>query len=329
MSRAHKKRSILWLVGTVAIAALLVACWWQWRQWWPLASAPPATALAAPAPGHTIVHAQGRTQVPLSPQRVAVFDLAALDTLDALGVEVMGVAGKDFPGHLARYREARYLTLGTLFEPDYEAVNAARPDLIITGGRSSARFAQLSRMAPTIDLTEDNARPVDAVASNTLMLGKVFDKDAEALTRIAALRTAIAELRSRTAGKGSGLIVLVTGGKISAYGPGSRFGIIHTEFGVPPAAEGLSQSLHGEAVNAEFIQKTNPDWLFVIDRDAAIGQAGAARQVLDNPLVRTTTAWKTSQVLYLDAVNWYLVGDGLQALQRWIAEISAAYGHGQ
>lgn len=321
-----KKISIPWMAGAAAIAAVVIACSWQW---WPHAAPAPAAASAAAPASHAIVHAQGTSQIPIAPQRVAVFDLAALDTLDALGVEVMGVAGKDFPGHLAKYRDGRYVTLGTLFEPDYEAVNAARPDLVITGGRSSAKFAQLSKMAPTIDMAEDNARPVEAAASNALMLGKVFGKEAQAEARVAEIRTAIAELRSRTAARGRGLIVLVSGGKLSAYGSGSRFGIIQTDFGVPPAAEGLSQSLHGEAVNAEFLQKTNPDWLFVIDRDAAIGQTGAARQVLDNPLVRTTTAWKNSQVLYLDSVNWYLVGDGLQALQRRIAEVSAAYGHGQ
>ena len=48
---------------------------------------------------------------------------------------------------------------------------------------------------------------------------------------------------------------------------------------------------HGQPVMFEYIKKTNPDWLFVLDRSAAIGEEGkAAKDVLDNPLVAETTA---------------------------------------
>lgn len=313
-----------WLAAGVVLAVIVLASAWRW---WP--QAPAATAIRQTVLTQPITHAQGTTQIPLHPQRVAVFDLAALDTLDALGVEVVGVAGKDFPGHLAKYADNRYVTLGTLFEPDYEAVNATQPDLIITGGRSSAKYGPLSNIAPTIDMAENDGRPLDAAISNAAMLGSVFGKQAQAQGLIDGLRSSVAAVQAQTSNRGRGLVILVTGGKMSAYGPGSRFGIIHTDVGVPPAVDGLATSLHGEAVGSEFIQKTNPDWLFVIDRDAAIGQTGAAQQVLDNPLVRTTTAWKKSQVVYLDPVNWYLVGDGVQALQRRAAEMAAAYARGQ
>ena len=48
---------------------------------------------------------------------------------------------------------------------------------------------------------------------------------------------------------------------------------------------------HGQPVTFEYIKKTNPDWLFVLDRSAAIGEEGKAdKDVLDNPLVAETTA---------------------------------------
>ena len=43
---------------------------------------------------------------------------------------------------------------------------------------------------------------------------------------------------------GKGLLVLTTGGKMSAYGPGSRFGVLHGEFGIVPAVEGLAPGDH-------------------------------------------------------------------------------------
>src|SRR5690606_41003609 len=70
---------------------------------------------------------------------------------------------------------------------------------------------------------------------------------------------------------------------ISAYGPGSRFGILHDTLGVAPAVEDVEAATHGEAISFEFILETNPDWLFVVDRDAATGEGGeAAAQVLED-----------------------------------------------
>lgn len=49
----------------------------------------------------------------------------------------------------------------------------------------------------------------------------------------------IATLKTRAATAGTGLIVLTTGGKVSAYGPGSRFGVLHDSFGIQPAVAKL------------------------------------------------------------------------------------------
>jgi iron complex transport system substrate-binding protein len=320
-------KRVVWLGCLVAAAVVIVASFAGVR-WFQASGAPASRSVtqAAAAQQLVITHAQGETTVSLHPQRVAVFDLGALDTLDALGVEVLGVAGREFPAHLHHYASGKYAYLGTLFEPDYEAVNAARPELIIIGGRSSAKYAQLSRIAPTIDMSVDYVHPVQTVLANARLLGTIFGREAKAEELITQITQEVAALRAKTSHRGRGLIVLVSGGKLSAYGPGSRFGMLHTDFGVTPAAPNLMVSTHGEAISPEFILKTNPDWLFVIDRDAAIGQTGAARQVLDNPLVRQTTAWKQGQVLYLDPANWYLIGGGIQALHSMIKQVSESYG---
>jgi iron complex transport system substrate-binding protein len=272
-----------------------------------------------------VQHAKGETTVPLKPKKVLAFDLASLDTLNALGIEVSGVPTARFPEYLAQYGSDKYEKIGTLFEPNYEAVNAAEPDLIIVGGRSSAKYEALAKIAPTIDMTVDPKDYVGSVKRNVQLLAKIFDKQAEADSHLARLEKSMSALRQEASKAGKGLLVLTTGGKMSAYGPGSRFGLLHTEFGIIPAVEGLATTNHGQAVNAEFILKTNPDWLFVIDRDAATGQgSGAAKKVLDNDLVAQTTAWKNKQVVYLDPVNWYLVGGGLTALQASVDQISKA-----
>ncbi|MBC2885568.1 siderophore ABC transporter substrate-binding protein [Ochrobactrum sp. CM-21-5] len=286
-----------------------------------------ALASAANAADITVKHAQGETAVPASPEKVVVFDLATLDNLDRLGVKVIGVPSLvASPEGLKKYQGDDYAKVGTLFEPDYEAVNAAEPDLIIVGGRSAAKYGELAKIAPTVDLTVAAKNFVADTEANVEKLGQIFGKEAEAKAEIEKLDAAIAALKDKAAAKGNGLLILTSGGKMNAYGPGSRFGVLHDSFGVKPAAPDLSIGNHGQPISSEFILETNPDWLFVIDRDAAIGREGnSAKQVLDNDLVRQTTAWKNDQVVYLNAANWYLVGGGVSALHNTVDQLSQAF----
>ncbi|MET0267327.1 MAG: siderophore ABC transporter substrate-binding protein [Duganella sp.] len=277
-----------------------------------------------------IKHASGTTAVPVNPKKVIVLDAASLDNLAALDVAVAGVptitmSGGPLPRHLARYNSVA--KVGTMFEPDYEKIHGAKPDLIIVAGRSQPKYAQLAKIAPTIDLTVDRTKLVDSTRNNLKLLAGLFGKQARAGELTAKLDTSIAALNKQAATAGNGLIVLTTGGKMSAYGPGSRFGVLHDVFGVKPAVAKLETSNHGQAVSFEFIQKTNPDWLFVIDRDAAIGREGAAAaKFLDNELVGQTTAWKKKQVVYLDGLNWYTLGAaGITALQENVDQLSRAF----
>lgn len=277
-----------------------------------------------------IKHASGTTAVPVNPKKVIVLDAASLDNLAALDVAVAGVptitmSGGPLPRHLARYNMVP--RVGTMFEPDYEKIHGAKPDLIIVAGRSQSKYAQLARIAPTIDLTIDATRLVDNTKDNLKLLAGLFGKQARAGELTARLDTSITALKQQSAKAGNGLIVLTTGGKMSAYGPGSRFGVLHDVFGIKPAVTTLQTSNHGQAISFEFIQKTNPDWLFVIDRDAAIGREGAAAaKFLDNELVGQTTAWKKKQVVYLDGLNWYTLGSaGITALQENVDQLSRAF----
>lgn len=91
-------------------------------------------------------------------------------------------------------------------------------------------------------------------------------------------------------------------------------GWIHRDIGVPAVDEAIKEGSHGQPVSFEYIKEKNPDWLFVLDRSAAIGEEGqAAREVLNNPLVAQSTAWKKGQVVYLPPET-YLAAGGAQEL---------------
>lgn len=272
-----------------------------------------------------VKHRQGATTLSGVPKTVLTMDLATLETLDVIGVEPSGVVGSHIPDHLARYRGDTYLKIGSLFEPDYEAINAANPDLIIVAGRSSPKYAALSKIAPTIDLTIDETAYLASAFENARTLGRIFEKEQDVERQIDGIEASVQKVRDKAKTAGRALILLTTGGRISAYGANSRFGTLHTDFGIVPAIEDLDTAVHGQGVSFELIREANPDWLFVIDRDQAVGQTGQpARQLLDNPLVRRTAAWKHGHVAYLDPVRWYLVSGGLVSLKANADQIADA-----
>ena len=278
-------------------------------------------------PSVTVEHAQGETEVPLDPQKVVVFDMGVLDTIDTLGGQVSAVPKDFLPDFLSEYAGDDYVNAGTLFEPDLEEVNAADPDLIIVAGRSAEAYEDLSEIAPTIDLTLDPADFLGSFEEQTETLGEIFEKEDEARAALDALETKVAEVEAQTADAGAGLVLLTTGGELSAYGSGSRFGnIVHDVLGVETADSDIEADTHGEAVSFEYVAETDPEWLFVLDRDVATGESegGAAQAVLDNELVAGTTAWKEDQVVYLDPVRWYVVGSGLSTLDAMVTEVQEA-----
>ena len=271
-----------------------------------------------------IVHAQGTTTVPYQPQKVVVLSPAALDITDALGIKVVGVpqTSAHYPGYLQQYQNADYFNAGTLFEPNFEALNNAQPDLIIAGARAREAYNKLSDIAPTISPDLDPQHFVQSLHERTEQLGEIFGKQAQAKQLLADFDAQIADVRQLSTQAGSALMLMVNGGKISAYSPGSRFGFIYDVLGFKPATTFATTGSHGNAVSAEFIMEANPDWLFVVDRDNAIGRQDgtSAQQVLDNPLVRRTNAWKKQHIIYLDSSALYISG-GIQSYSRFMNQV--------
>ena len=274
----------------------------------------------------TVEHAQGSTEVPANPETVYSFDLGALDSLDSLGVEVDGAPTAQYPESLAKYGEESVTKIGSMKEPDFEAISEGAPDLIIISGRTAGAYEELSKIAPTIDLSVDAAAPVESFKEVSTTLGEIFGKEAEVEEQLAAIDTKIEETKAAAADAGTGLVLMTSGGELTAYGAGSRFGIVHDVLGVETAADVKSEGSHGEAISFEYIAEKNPAHLFVIDRDAAIGEAAgkAAAAVLDNELVAGTDAAKNDNITYLDSASWYLVGYGLNNVDSMVGAVQAA-----
>lgn len=272
----------------------------------------------------TFKHELGETTLEGTPKTVAVFDFGVLDTLDELGVEVAGLPQATVPAYLEKYASDDYTNLGSLKEPDFEALNAMKPDVIFISSRQADLYDQFAEIAPTIFMGLDYTNYMDSFKSNMEIIAQIFGKEDEMKTELADVEKQVEEINAKASETDSkALITLATEGKVSAYGPSSRFGLIHDVFGFTPADEGIEASTHGQNITFEYILETNPDILFVIDRDAAIGKGANAKKTVENDLVKKTNAFKNDKIVYLDGEYWYLSGGGLKSMKEMIKEVEA------
>ncbi|MEC0212002.1 siderophore ABC transporter substrate-binding protein [Paenibacillus ehimensis] len=273
----------------------------------------------------TVKHKLGETKVKKNPKKVVVFDFGTLDSLDKLGVEVAGVPSKNLPSYLSKYKDAKYANVGGLMEPDFEKINQLKPDLIIISARQSTKYEEFKAIAPTIFMGVDEKNYMKSFEDNVKLLGQIFGKEAAAEKELAAISDSVKKLKEKaSAGGKTALIILTTGGKTSAYGQGSRFGIIHDEFGFAPADKDIKVETHGQSVTFEYVAQKDPDYLFVVDRDAVVGNGTPAKQIVENELTKKTKAYKNGKIIYLDSNYWYLSGGGLLSVAEMVKEAEKA-----
>jgi iron complex transport system substrate-binding protein len=285
-----------------------------------------ATAPANATKELIIKHELGEITIKSNPQKVVVFDFGTLDTLDKLGVEVTGLPQSNVPSYLSKYSDAKYENVGGLKEPDFEKINSLSPDLIIISGRQQDSYEEFSKIAPTLYVAVDNSNYMESFTNNVKTLGKIFGKEAEVEAELATINDSVQALNTKATDDGKkALIILANEGKISAYGAGSRFGIIHDVFGFAQADEKIEVSTHGQSVSYEYVADKNPDYLFVVDRDAAVksdgSKSGSAKDAVENDLVKNTNAFKNGKIIYLDPNYWYLSGGGLISVSKMLKEV--------
>ncbi|SFE15306.1 iron complex transport system substrate-binding protein [Lentibacillus persicus] len=271
----------------------------------------------------TVSHELGETDVPENPDDVVVFDYGILDTMDKLGIEPAGVPKGSIPSYLEKYESDAYTNVGSLKEPDFDELARIDPDLIIISGRQSSLYDQLEEIAPTVYLGVDTTRYMDSFKENMSKIGTIFDKQDEVDQELQNIEQSLVDLKDKSSSSvENSLIILANDDKISAYGPSSRFGLIHDVFGVPPVDEGIDASTHGMNVSFEYVVEQDPEMLYVVDRSAVVGGETSAKQLVENELVEKTTAYQNDNIVYLNPDYWYLSGGGLISVQEMINEIS-------
>ncbi len=270
----------------------------------------------------TITHSLGETTVEKNPERVVVFDIPTLDTMEALGIDnVEGVPTSTYPENLSKYESDEYAKVGTVKEVDLEAIKSADPDLIIIGGRQSDYYDQLKEIAPTISVSKDNTDYVGSVKENISTIGELFEVEEKAKEELVKVEDRLNEVKELVNGK-EALTVMVNEGNLSVYSDKSRFALINQGLGFVNADDTIEDSTHGQTVTFEYLAEQNPEYLIVLDRGAATGGESTAETVLDNDLVKSMDAYKNGNIIYLDAYTWYINDGGLNSINIMIDDIA-------
>ena len=270
-------------------------------------------------------------EVPYNPKRIAILDLAALDIIDSIGVgdKVVGMAQTSID-YLSHYSENKSIkNLGTIKEADIEAVMECEPDIIFIGGRLSASYDKLSEIAPVVYLATDSSIGlVESTLKNARTIASIFGKENEVEDKVNQYNDRINNLKNIAFGKNA-LVGMTTSGSFNILGNDGRCSIIGNEIGFNNLGATGNTSTHGNEASFETVVAKNPEYIFVMDRDKAIGTAGAAsaKEIVENDLVKSTPAYKNNHIIYLENPNvWYTAEGGIQALDMMLKDLEKGLG---
>lgn len=270
-------------------------------------------------------------EVPFDPKRVAVMDMAALDILDQLGLEERVVGASDTSlDYLEKYMEKEQVAaLGTIKEADMEAVMASEPDVIFIGGRLAKSYDALSEIAPVVYLSIDTQLgTLESVRKNAGIIASIFGLEEQADQLLEGFEERLAALAGFSTDK-TAIVGMVTSGGFNVLGNDSRCSLISREAGfenIGVDAE-IDTSTHGNEASFEFVVEKEPDYVFVLDRDAAVGTEGAklAQEIMENELIMGTEAYRNGNLIYLsNPAVWYTAEGGIRALDQMIGDLEFA-----
>ncbi|MGE7688941.1 siderophore ABC transporter substrate-binding protein [Lysinibacillus sp. NPDC097214] len=316
-----KKSMFLKLVGILAVLTLmLAACSSNKTNEESKSNEDKGSEEVAKPTTVEITDAHGTVTVPVNPKNVVALDNRTFETLADWKIDLVAVPKDVMPADSPYVKDDSVKNIGNHREPNLEIIAAANPELVIVGQRFAGYYEEIKKLVPNavvidlnVDVSEEAATPgenlVNGLKNSTIALGQIFDKNEEAKQVVADFDKVIENAKSAYNGTDKVMSVIVGGGDIGFAAPhsGRVWGPMYEMFGWAPALEVAdSTSDHkGDEVSVEAIAESNPDWLFVLDRDAAIsGEENSvpAQDVIANaPALQKTTAVSKKHIVYAPA----------------------------
>lgn len=166
---------------------------------------------------------------------------------------------------------------------------------------------------------------VESVHKNASTIASLFGLEEKVEELMAGFDARIAALQEAAAGK-TAIVGMCTSGSFNVLGSDGRCSIIGVEVGFENIGVDaqIDTSTHGNEASFEFIVDKDPDYIFVMDRDAAIGTDGAklAQEIMENELVMGTRAYQEGHIVYLaHPAVWYTAEGGITALDTMLSDL--------
>ncbi|MCC7366291.1 MAG: iron-siderophore ABC transporter substrate-binding protein [Dehalococcoidia bacterium] len=251
------------------------------------------------APGvfpRTITHATGTTELKTKPVRVLPIDSGELDSVVQLGLKPIGYLDYNaalMPPHLVEaLKDVK--TVGTLAEPNIEAIAALKPDVVLTTKVRHEKIADtLKAVAPTIFGVTTGVAWKYNFALHAQALGRESEADATVRAyedRIKKLNAALPKTRPTVS------VIRVLNNNIRYYQRANYSGTILADLGFPRNA---SQNVDDFALLNQSLetlgQHADADLIIVSPTE---GPEGAFyKQMLESPLWKNLNAVKNGNVL--------------------------------
>ncbi|HEY8362315.1 MAG TPA: siderophore ABC transporter substrate-binding protein [Tissierellaceae bacterium] len=289
-----------------------------------------------------VIDAHGTVIVPVNPKNVVSLDNRTFETLASWGIKLAAAPKQVMPMDSPYIADESVLDIGNHREPNLEIIAAVEPELIIVGQRFASFYEDIKALVPNaavIDLNFDISETAESPGENfvngfkntTLILGRIFNKSEEAKNLIAEFESALERAKAAYNGTDRIMSVIVSGGNIGFSAPrtGRVWGPLYEIFGWIPALDinNATSDHQGDEVSVEAIAQSNPDWIFVLDRDAAVSTSAdyvPAKDVIENsPALQNVKAVKEGKIIY--APNDTYTNESIQTFIEIFESIANAF----
>ncbi len=284
----------------------------------------------------TVEDNNGSQTISLPLTSVVATDNRTFETLESWGVELSAAAVALMPSTIGYKKDDSIIDLGNHNEPDLEALVAVEPQLVVNGQRFTQFHDDIAKLAPdavVLELDPREGQPLDAeLKRQVTVLGEVFGKQAEAKKLADDLDAAVARVKAAYDPSQTVMAVTTSGGEIGYIAPkvGRTLGPLFDLLGLTPAleVEGATDDHQGDDISVEAIADSNPDWILVMDRDAAVAADdpaySPASEVLEAsaPLSKVTAVTQ-KQLVYMPADTY--TNEGIQTYTEYLNTLADAF----
>ncbi|MED4071467.1 ABC transporter substrate-binding protein [Priestia endophytica] len=249
----------------------------------------------------TVQHELGKTEITGTPKRVVTLELSFVDSLNALGVEPVGIADDNKKDMIEKLVDKKmdYTSVGTREQPNLEVISSLQPDLIIADAqRHKAIYKELQQIAPTIVLKSRESTYEENLDAFTT-IAKAINKEEQGKKRLEEHKQTMKDLKEKLADneKATVLPAVVRDTSFQAHTSSSYDGQLLEQIGFKNPID--TKDAYAQ-MNLEQLSKIDPDILILANNEGKL----LTDEWKDNPLWKDLKAVKNNQVYNVDRDLW-------------------------